>query len=168
MQVTPLNLMELTDDECDRVEPSMESRDQVVRERKFLGDNMDPNISAMNRSWSMALRPNLDDTLEREILSRLESSITREVFPIADESGYVDVERVLRTNHVSPWLDDLRRYGSEGSAIGAEDNQQPIRCMVSIVLSNEYEIEDPINKMEEKRKVLDMNVYIFPEMPPDA
>lgn len=160
--------MELTDDECDRVEPSMESRDHVVREWKFLGDNMDPNISAMNGSWSMALRPNLDDTLEREILSRLESSITREVFPRADESSYIDVERVLRTNHNLPWLGDLHRYGSKGSAIGAEDNQQPIRRTVSIVLSNEYEIEDPINKMEEKRKVLDMNVHTCPEMPPDV
>jgi hypothetical protein len=34
----------------------MDVSDEVVRERIFPGVNMSPNISAMNGSWSMALR----------------------------------------------------------------------------------------------------------------
>jgi hypothetical protein len=83
-------------------------------------------------------------------------------------SGYVDVDRVLRTNHDLPWLDDLCRYGSKGCVNGAEDNWQPVRCTVSIVYSDKYEIEDPINDRDRQRKVLDMNVYTCREMPPDA
>lgn len=74
--------MLLNDSECDSVEPCMESRDQIVRDRQFLGDNMDPNTSAMNGSWSIALRPNLDDNLEREVvLSELECRIPSELYP---------------------------------------------------------------------------------------
>jgi mRNA-degrading endonuclease YafQ of YafQ-DinJ toxin-antitoxin module len=146
----------------------MDVSDEVVRERIFPGVNMSPNISAMNGSWSMALRPNLDDSLEHEIMERLESSIPRELFPVADESGRVDVNMVLRANHDLPWLDDLRRYTSEGCANGAEDNRQPVRRTASVVLGKEYDVEDPINTREEKRKVLDMHVYTCREMPPDA
>ena len=161
--------MELSDIECDGVEPYVESRDQIVRDRQFLGDNMDPNSSAMNSSWSIALRPNLDDKLEREILLQLEERLPRELFPVADEGEHVDVDRVLCMNHDLPWLDDLRRYGKNvGCANGAVDNRQPVRRTVSIVYSEEYKIEDPINDGERERKVLDMNVYTCREMPPDA
>lgn len=165
---TPLTYMELTDEECFGDEPYMDARDEVVRERKFPGVNMSPNISAMNGSWSMALRPNLDDRLEREILERVENSIPSEIYPVSDESGNVDVDRVLRANHDLPWLDDLRRYMSEGCANGAENNRQPVRRTVSVVLGCEYDIKDPVHSGEEKRKVLDMHVYTCREMPPDA
>jgi hypothetical protein len=168
---TPLTLVELSDIECDGVEPYVESRDQIVRDRQFLGDNMDPNSSAMNSSWSIALRPNLDDKLEleREILLQLEERLPRrELFPVADEGEHVDVDRVLCMNHDLPWLDDLRRYGNDGCANGADDNRQPVRRTVSIVHSDEYKIEDPINDRERERKVLDLNVYTCREMPPDA
>jgi hypothetical protein len=166
---TPLTTMELSDIECDGVEPYSESRDIIARDRKFLGDNMDPNSSAMNSSWSMALIPNLEDKLERDILLQLEERLPKELFPVADEGGHVDVVKVLRTNHDLPWLDDLRRYGKNVEcANGAEDNRQPVRRTVSIVYSEEYSIEDPVNDWERGRKVLEMNVYTCREMPPDA
>jgi hypothetical protein len=132
---TPLTYMELTDEEISGDEPYMDVRDEVVRERMFPGVNMSPNISAMNGSWSMALRPNLDDSLEHEILERLESIIPREIFPVADESGKVNVNMVLRANHDLPWLDDLRRYTSEGCANGAEDNRSQLDVLCQLYLA---------------------------------
>ena len=66
------------------------------------------------------------------------------------------------------WLDDVRRHGKEGSANGASDNRQPLRRTASIVLSDIYQIEDPINLGEEQRKVLDMYVYTCREMKADC
>ena len=168
IQHTPVTGIVLTEDECEGVEPYTTVFDEVVRDRQFLHDNIPDTRLLLNGSWSMAINPNLNDRLECEVLTELERRIPRELFPKVDESGVVDAYEVLCINHGCTWLDDVRRHGRDGSANGAEDNRQPLRRTASIVLSDIYEIEDPISLDEEERAVLDMYIYTCREMKADC
>jgi hypothetical protein len=165
---TPVTGIVLTEDECEGVEPYTTVFDEVVRDRQFLHDNIPDTRLLLNGSWSVAINPNLDDRFECEVLPELEQRIPRELFPKADESGVVDADEALCINHGCTWLDDVLRHGRDGSANGAEDNRQPLRQTASIVLSDIYEIEDPISLDEEERAVLDMYIYTCWEMKADC
>jgi hypothetical protein len=158
----------LTEDECEGVEPYTTVFNEVVRDRQFLHDNIPDTRVLLNGSWSVAINPNLDDRFEREVLSELERTIPRELFPKVDESGVVDADEVLHIYHGCTWLDGVRQHGRDRSANGAEDNRQPLRRTASIVLSDIYEIEDPISLDEEECVVLDMYIYTCQEMKADC
>ena len=166
---TPSTRIELTEEECEGEDPYVPVRDEIVRDRKFLGDNIDSSVLVMNSSWSMALVPNLDSELERRVLDSLESAIPDELFPKAggNGNGGVDEKEVREINHNCTWIDDLRRNGRVGCANGAADNRQPMRRTCSVALSDIYNISDPVNESEVGRKVMKMYVYTCREMPVD-
>jgi hypothetical protein len=94
VQQTAVTSIELTEEECKGVEPYTTLYDEVVRDRRFLNDNIPDSSLVLNGSWSVAIDPNLDNKFEKEVLLELEKRIPMELFPKADGNGHVDEENV--------------------------------------------------------------------------
>jgi hypothetical protein len=136
----------LSIEECEGVLPYVEENDVIVRDRMFLGDNIDSSVLVLNGTWSMALKPNFGNKDTAELFQLLEKTIPKELYPRADKSGMVNEEDVLMTSHNCAWLDDVWRHGRVSCANGAKDNRQPLRRTASVTLTEVYEVEDPISE----------------------
>jgi hypothetical protein len=72
----------------------------------------------------------------------------------------------LRANEMNPWLDDVRKYGKEGTTNSDPTNHTPMRRSSALSEGPSYRIESPIDDTEKNLEVIKMPVYTCHEMPP--